>query len=167
MRQLFRYHGGMSEPRWLDERQQRAWRAYVDMQAQLQAQLHRRMQHDSGLSLADFDVLVALTDRADPRIRVLELAEKLQWEKSRLSHHISRMEKRGLVAREECPQDARGAFVVLTATGRTAIEQAAPPHVDAVRELVVDALTPEQLDALGAIAETVLGRVRTARSAAV
>jgi DNA-binding MarR family transcriptional regulator len=145
--------------RWLDEREQRAWRAYLAMQAQLQAELHRRLQAESGLSLADFDVLVALTDRSSERMRVLELAEALRWEKSRLSHHLSRMQKRGLVEREDCPDDARGAFVVLTEQGRRAIEAAAPPHVEAVRELVFDGLDEAGVDALARVAETVLTRL--------
>ncbi|MDN5749464.1 MAG: MarR family transcriptional regulator [Pseudonocardia sp.] len=131
------------------------------MQAQLQAQLNRELQADSGMSLADFDVLVALTDRADVQMRVRELAEALQWEKSRLSHHLARMERRGLVERRDCPDDARGAFVILTADGRRAIERAAPAHVDAVRSLVFDGLDPEQVDTLACIAETVLSRIRS------
>jgi DNA-binding MarR family transcriptional regulator len=150
------------EPAWLDERQQRAWRGVVAMQARLQAELHRRLQADSGLSLADFDVLVALTDRAGPA-RVLELADALRWEKSRLSHHLSRMQRRGLVARQECPDDARGAFVVLTDDGRRAIEGAAPGHVQAVRELVFDGLDAAQVEALAAVTEGVLARIDAAR----
>jgi DNA-binding MarR family transcriptional regulator len=150
----------MGEPRWLDDRQQRAWRGYLAMQARLQAQLNRRLQAESGLSLADFDVLVALTDRPDAPIRVLELAESLQWEKSRLSHHLSRMQGRGLIRRQECLDDARGAFIVLTAEGRRAIERAAPPHVDAVRELVFDGLDADEVDALARISESVLDRIR-------
>lgn len=155
----------MDEPRWLDEREQRAWRGYLAMQTGLHAQLNRRLQDESGLSLADFDVLVALTDRAgvgtnsEVRMRVRELADVVQWERSRLSHHLSRMQRRGLVEREECADDARGAFVVLTAEGRRTIERAAPPHVDAVRELVFDGLDDGQVDALARIAEIVLERV--------
>jgi len=104
----------VTDPRWLDEHEQQAWRRYLDMQAQLQTRLHRELQRESSLSLADFDVLVALTDRPDTRIRVLELAEAVQWEKSRLSHHLVRMQRRGLIERQDCPDDARGAFVVLT-----------------------------------------------------
>ncbi len=155
----------MTEPRWLDEREQRAWRGYLAMQSRLQARLNRRLQDDSGLSLTDFDVLVALTDRggAGPnstaRIRVHELADTLQWERSRLSHQLSRMQRRGLVEREDCEDDARGAFVVLTDEGRRAIDRAAPPHVEAVRELVFDGLDDGQVDALARIAEIVLDRV--------
>lgn len=149
----------MTEPRWLDEREQRAWRGYLAMQARLQARLNRRLQDDSGLSLTDFDVLVALTDSDDVRMRVHELADTLQWERSRLSHQLSRMQRRGLLEREDCEDDARGAFVVLTDAGRRAIERAAPPHVDAVRELVFDGLDDDQVDALARIAEIVLERV--------
>jgi DNA-binding MarR family transcriptional regulator len=147
------------EPRWLDAREQRAWRGYLAMQAQLQATLHRRLQADAGLSLADFDVLVALCDRAGEPVRAGELAGLLQWEKSRLSHHLARMERRGLVAREDCPDDARGAFVVLTDAGRRAQEAAAPAHVAAVRELVFDGLAPEQVDALIAVSDEVRARI--------
>jgi DNA-binding MarR family transcriptional regulator len=147
------------EPRWLDGREQRAWRGYLAMQAALQATLHRRLQADAGLSLADFDVLVALSDRAGEPVRAGELAGVLQWEKSRLSHHLARMERRGLVAREDCPDDARGAFVVLTDAGRRAQEAAAPAHVAAVRELVFDGLATEQVDALIAVSDEVRARI--------
>jgi len=157
----------VTEPRWLDERRQRAWRAWLAMQTRLQAELNRQLQADSGMSLADFDVLVALTDRPDVPLRVFELAEAVQWEKSRLSHHLARMERRGLVERQDCPDDARGAFVVLTAAGRDAIERAAPAHVETVRALVFDGLAPEQVDLLADVAERVLHRVDARRASAV
>jgi DNA-binding MarR family transcriptional regulator len=131
------------------------------MQAQLTAQLNRQLQADSELSHSDFSVLVQLTDAPEERVRVFELARALQWEKSRLSHHLARMQRRGLVAREECSSDARGAFIVLTEHGRNAIKDAAPKHVETVRRLVFDALTPEQVDALAAISEQVLAKLAT------
>ncbi len=149
----------MPEPRWLDEREQHAWRGYLTMHAKLAARLNRQLQADSGLSLADFDVLVQLTDQPEARVRVLELADALQWEKSRLSHHLGRMERRGLVVREECPDDGRGAFITLTTEGRQTIEDAAPGHVNTVRDLVFDHLTDEQVDTLRTIADTVLSRI--------
>ncbi|MFI5955181.1 MarR family winged helix-turn-helix transcriptional regulator [Cryptosporangium sp. NPDC051539] len=149
----------MTDPRWLDADEQRAWRRYLRMQSELTARLSRQLQTESELSLADFEVLVNLTDVPEGRLRVTELANALQWEKSRLSHHFARMEKRGLVVRENCPSDARGAFVVLTPAGRSAIEAAAPGHVEAVRRLMFDGLTPEQVDALAAIADVVLERI--------
>lgn len=145
--------------RWLDEREQAAWRSYLRMQSRLQAELHRRLQAESGLSLADFDVLVALTDRPDERCRVLELAISLEWEKSRLSHHLSRMQKRGLITREECDDDGRGNVVVLTGQGRAAIEAAAPGHVDTVRDLVFDSLSGSDVSALARISDAVLSRM--------
>ena len=148
----------MADPRWLDDRQQRAWRGYLAMQARLHAQLNRRLQADSGLSLSDFDVLVALSERDGP-LRVQELADQLQWEKSRLSHQLSRMERRGLVERQDCPDDARGALVVLGGAGRSAIEAAAPAHVEAVRSLVFDGLDAAQVETWAEIADVVLARV--------
>jgi DNA-binding MarR family transcriptional regulator len=150
----------VTETHWLDEDEQRAWRGYLAMHAQLANRLHRQLQADSGLSLPDFDVLVALTDREGDRARVGELAATLQWEKSRLSHHLARMQRRGLVAREDCPGDARGAFIVLTDTGRAAIEQAAPAHVATVRDLVFDQLSGEQVAALATITDRVLHRLQ-------
>ncbi|NUP27001.1 MAG: MarR family transcriptional regulator [Nocardia sp.] len=149
----------MTETRWLDERERHAWRGYLRMHTQLVAHLHRQLQHDSGLSLSDFDVLVQLTDQSEPRMRVGELGQALQWEKSRLSHHLGRMQRRGLVLREDCPDDARGAFIVLTEQGRDAIEQAAPRHVETVREQVFDALTEDQVDALASIADRILEKL--------
>ena len=146
----------MVDGRWLDEREQRAWRALQLMQMRLTAELTRQLVTESGLSYQDYLVLVALTDRPDGRMRLFELACVLGWEKSRLSHHISRMEERGLVTRTKCASDRRGAFVVVTGTGREEIEAAAPGHVDAVRRMFVDRLTPRQLDVLREAAEAVL-----------
>jgi DNA-binding MarR family transcriptional regulator len=110
---------------------------------------------------------VALTDRPGVPLRVFELAEAVQWEKSRLSHHLARMERRGLVERQDCPDDARGAFVVLTAAGRDAIERAAPTHVETVRALVFDGLAADQVDLLANVAEGVLHRIDARRTTAV
>lgn len=160
MCQLFRYAGPVTkQTRWLTEPEQRAWRGYIAMQAQLTARLNRQLQADSELSHSDFAVLVALTDTPEGRVRIFALARELQWEKSRLSHHLARMQKRGLVSREECPSDARGAFVVLTPAGREAIDAAAPKHVETVRRLVFDALTPVQVEALTGIADRILERL--------
>jgi DNA-binding MarR family transcriptional regulator len=104
-------------------------------------------------------VLVKLTDSADGRARIIELADSLQWEKSRLSHHLARMQRRELITREDCPDDARGAFAVLTPHGRTAIEQAAPRHVNTVRELFFDQLTAEQVKSLETSTENVLAHL--------
>lgn len=146
----------MGDVRWLDEREERAWRALQFMQMRLTAELARQLATESGLSYQDYLVLVALTDRPDGRMRLFELTRELGWEKSRLSHHVARMAERGLVAKESCDTDRRGAFVVVTSRGRKEIEAAAPGHLQAVRRLFVDRLTPRQLDAIAAAAETVL-----------
>lgn len=145
-------------PRWLDEREHAAWRGFLAMYTQLTAQLARDLR-DTGLSGADYSVLVGVSEAPDGRIRAHELGDELQWEKSRLSRQISRMEKRGLVARDICPTDARGSFVVLTDLGRRTIEQAAPLHVEQVRRRFVAALTRGQLDDLAAISRAVLARL--------
>jgi DNA-binding MarR family transcriptional regulator len=148
-----------STPRWLAEDEQQVWRAYLDMHARLGAQLSREMQDESGLSIADFSVLVQLSEHADGRLRVLELARALRWEKSRLSHQLTRMQQRRLIERSSCSEDRRGAWIVLTAEGRTAVEAAAPRHVESVRRYLFDELAPEQLEQLGAIAQTVIARL--------
>jgi DNA-binding MarR family transcriptional regulator len=146
-------------PQWLTDDEQRAWRGLLQMTSRLDARLNRQLQQTSGLSLADYDVLVLLTERPDGRLRVFEIAEDLQWEQSRLSHHIVRMQRRGLVAREECTTDRRGAFVVLTPAGREAIEKAAPAHVATVRQLVFDGLSKEQVATLESTVNEVLSRL--------
>ncbi|MFM9373706.1 MarR family winged helix-turn-helix transcriptional regulator [Streptomyces sp. Da 82-17] len=147
------------EAPWLTDQQQHIWRSWLRMNAELPAALHRQLQADSELSLPDYDVLVQLTDTAEERVRVLDLARALRWERSRLSHHIKRMEGRGLVRREDVPGDGRGAFVVLTPAGRSTIERAAPAHVRHVRSLIFDAVEEDELAALGAVLDKVLARL--------
>ncbi|TDU02280.1 MarR family transcriptional regulator [Streptomyces sp. 846.5] len=151
-----------AQPRWLSDTEQHAWRSFLRMQAQLTTRLGRELQAESDLSIADYDVLVHLTDLEGGRRRILELARELDWEKSRMSHHLARMAKRGLIAREECPADGRGAFIAITPEGQAAIEAAAPRHVETVRRLVFDALTPEQVAALGAVSDRILKQLDTA-----
>ncbi|WP_051944361.1 MarR family winged helix-turn-helix transcriptional regulator [Streptacidiphilus rugosus] len=146
-----------AETRWLSPEEQRVWRSFLRMQKELDAQLSRQMQTESELSMADFSVLVVLTDVPEGQARVLELARELQWEKSRLSHHLTRMVKRDLIARAECESDGRGSYVVITDAGRQAIRSAAPRHVELVRKLFFDPLGPEQLAHLGEISGRILG----------
>lgn len=143
-------------PRWLDDREQRAWSSLQLLHLRLDAALARQLLRDSGMSLQDYVVLVALTAAPDGRMRAFELGRMLGWEKSRLSHHLTRMSRRGLVDRELCEVDRRGAWVVVTKKGRKAIEAAAPGHVAEVRRLFIDLLTPRELDTIAAVAERVL-----------
>lgn len=142
--------------RWLTAEEQQAWRGFVRLHEKLGGRLSRLLQTESNLSAADFAVLVNLTDVPEGRQRYQDLARALEWEKSRMSHHIARMAGRGLVVREECLEDARGAFVVITEQGRAAIDAAAPLHVEAVRALFLDHVTPSELRTLGQISERVV-----------
>jgi DNA-binding MarR family transcriptional regulator len=146
----------MGETRWLDAREARAWRAMQMMQMRLDGELARQLAAESGLSYQDYTVLVALTAQPEGRMRAFELGALLGWEKSRLSHHVQRMAERGLVKKEKCASDRRGSYVSVTAAGRKEIEAAAPGHVTAVRQLFVDRLTPDQLDAIADAAELVI-----------
>jgi DNA-binding MarR family transcriptional regulator len=152
----------VTETRWLSAREQQAWRAYLDMNSRLAARLNRELQDEFGLSIADFSVLVQLSEHVDARMRVLELARALRWEKSRLSHQLSRMQQRGLVERSNCTEDRRGAFIVLTDRGRAAVEDAAPRHVEGVRQYLFDGLSDDQVGTLAAIAQTVIDRLDAA-----
>jgi DNA-binding MarR family transcriptional regulator len=145
----------MAETRWLDEREAHVWREFLAMSKRLLSQLGTDLQRATGLSAADYEVLVNLSEAADGRLRPSELGAAIRWEKSRLSHQVSRMEQRGLVKRSACKTDARGAFVAITAAGRRAIEKAAPEHVEQVRRVFFDALDPAQRDALLEICEAV------------
>ncbi|HSZ41814.1 MAG TPA: MarR family transcriptional regulator [Trebonia sp.] len=129
---------------WLTADEQRAWRTYLRMSTLLPAQLNRQLQRDSGLSLPEYEVLVQLSEAPGRRLRPYQLCEALNWEQSRLSHQLTRMERRGLVAREECAADGRGAFVILRADGDAALQSAAPGHVAAVRQLIFDRLDDGQ-----------------------
>jgi DNA-binding MarR family transcriptional regulator len=135
---------------WLTDDEQLAWRGLIHMTAQLSARLNRQLQDDHGISLADYEVLVCLHD-ATEAVRARDLEAILVWEQSRLSHQLARMQRRGLVQRHGCPADRRGAIFALTDTGRTAIENAAPGHVTAVRRLLFDHLTPDDVTQLTAL----------------
>jgi DNA-binding MarR family transcriptional regulator len=142
---------------WLTEEEQQIWRRYLTMTSRLQTAMNRQLQQDCELSLSDYDVLVALSERGPQRIN--ELGEVLGWEQSRLSHQLRRMRGRGLVERHGSGDDRRGATVELTDAGRAALDTAAPGHVELVRSLVFDGLSGAQLRAFGSAIESVLARL--------
>jgi DNA-binding MarR family transcriptional regulator len=150
-----------AEPRWLTGPESRAWRGYLAMSDLLHSQLASDLLAETGVSYADYQVMVHLSEAEDHRVRMTELASRLDWSKSRLSHQFARMEARGLVTREECPTDARGAFAVLTDEGMDEIRRAAPWHVESVRRHFIDLLEPEQVKQLEGIALAVLNHLRT------
>ena len=143
---------------WLTEEQQQIWRAYLEMASRLQTAMNRQLQQDCELSLSDYDVMVALSDRGPQRIN--ELGEVLGWEQSRLSHQLRRMRGRGLVERHGSSDDRRGATVELTSSGLVALETAASGHVELVRSVVFDGLSAAQLRAFGSVLERVTSRLR-------
>lgn len=129
---------------WLSEDEQRVWRAYLRMSSLLPAALNRQLQHDCGLTLPEYEVLVQLSETPGHRMRPFQICEALNWEQSRLSHQLTRMERRGLISRLQCSVDGRGAFIELTPAGADAIGTAAPRHVATVRGLIFDKLTDAQ-----------------------
>jgi DNA-binding MarR family transcriptional regulator len=129
---------------WLSDDEQRTWRTYLRMSSLLPAALNRQLQQDCGLTLPEYEVLVQLSETPERRLRPFQICDALNWEQSRLSHQLTRMERRGLVARQECAADGRGAFIVLTPAGTDAIGAAAPRHVATVRRLFFDRLTGAQ-----------------------
>jgi DNA-binding MarR family transcriptional regulator len=140
----------------LSERQAAAWASYQRMRVRLAERLNRELAHTTGLSEADFEILSALTKTPEESVRALALRCGLEWEKSRLSHQLRRMEARGLITREECTEDNRGAVIRVTDTGRKLVAEARIHYEQSVRRYVTDVLSAEQMEALGTIAELVL-----------
>ncbi|WCC79914.1 MarR family transcriptional regulator [Cutibacterium equinum] len=141
---------------WLDDHQQRVWRLWLEVTTMLPAVLNRQLSRDSQLSMQDFEVLVRLSETDGGEMRVVALAEHMGWERSRLSHHLTRIEKRGLVERRICCTDGRGAIVHLTDQGMEALRQAAPGHASLVRRVVFGGLDHGHLDDL----DTILTHIR-------
>ncbi|MGI9018784.1 MAG: MarR family winged helix-turn-helix transcriptional regulator [Euzebya sp.] len=144
------------EPQWLAAPEQQAWRGYRRMITLLEARIARDLTQQSGLSMPDYEVLSNLSEAEDHRQRLSGLAGRMLWSQSRMSHHISRMEKRGLVAREQVPDDGRGAWLVLTECGMQALVEAAPGHVASVRRHLIDLLDDRQIKTLAQITFTVV-----------
>ena len=131
------------------------------MNTLMPARIERDLQADAGLSDADYEVLSNLSEQLDHQYRFKDLSARLLWSRSRLSHHLTRMESRGLVRRDHHPDDARGAIVALTERGFAAIEAAAPGHLRSVRSHFIDLLSPEELVALSEITDRVVTHLET------
>ncbi len=146
----------MAQERWLNENQQRLWRLYVDVQHHLEGVLHRELLAESGLSSAEFAVLVPLSETPTAKLRAKDLCRELGWDRTRLSHLVNRMEKRGLVRRSACADDARGSMVELTDEGRRTITDAAPAHTDSVRRYLIDLLDDDEIATMTDVFQRVL-----------
>ncbi len=123
------------------------WRTFIETSDRLRAVIAARMQAESGLSTGDYTVLLSLSEATGHRMRSSDLAAQVGWERSRLSHHLGRMEQRELIRREDCATDSRGQEVVLTNAGAAAFRRASAPHLHAIQETFIAALTTQQLEA--------------------
>ncbi|MFE2998984.1 MarR family winged helix-turn-helix transcriptional regulator [Nocardia sp. NPDC059246] len=137
-------------PRWLNEEERAAWLAFLSASSLLERRLGRQLERDSGLSHLQYEILVRLAAAPDGELRMTELASTLLNSKSKLTYQVDQLEKAGLVTRRNCRTDLRAVYARLTDGGRKRLEQAAPGHVETVREFFVDAFTPEQLAAVAA-----------------
>jgi DNA-binding MarR family transcriptional regulator len=149
----------MPETDWLTDEEQRAWRGLIQMTAQLNAHLARQIQDEHDISLTEYAVLAHLGEAPAEGLRARDLEASLGWEQSRLSHQLTRMQRRGLVERGDCPSDRRGATFAITDAGRTAIESAAPGHVTAVRRLFFDHLEAEDVTRLEELTARIISRL--------
>lgn len=147
--------------RWLDAAEQRTWRTYLEATQLLTRRLNQELdesEHD--LSLADYELLVRLSEAPERSLRMSDLADDLVHSRSRLTHAISRLEARGLVERRACPEDRRGVLAVMTPQGFAALEAAAPLHVTGVRQHLFDQLSPEEVAALGRVCAKLADHLR-------
>lgn len=145
----------MSGTRWLDDEEQRVWREFSAAVDMLRGHVEGQLQRDAGMPHTYYEVLVALSEEPGRTLRMSELAQRCRSSRSRLSHAVARLEDNGWVRRQHCPTDKRGSFARLTDEGFAALQAAAPGHVEAVRQALFDALTPEQVRALGEISSAI------------
>ena len=136
------------------------WKAYRDVYQELSTVLEDQLQRDAGLSGSEYAVLVVLSHSPDGVVRARELGSELGWDRSRLSHLVGRMEKRRLVAREDCEEDARGSMVRLTDAGRATVDGVAPEHSEAVRRYFFNALSSDELETLAVVFDRLLENLR-------
>ncbi len=150
--------------RWLSEPQQHLWQSFLRLNRDLNATLGYRLEAHSGLSSSDYAVLVPLSEEPTGLLRARELLTVISWDRSRLSHHLTRMERRGLIAREECPTDARGLMVRITECGTRAIQSAAPDHAEAVQQHLFDLLSQDEINTLTEVFDRLLENLNPAPS---
>lgn len=142
--------------RWLSEHEQGYWRSWLAANLLVPDRLGRDLHEQTGLTMADYEILVWLSETDERRLRMSELADRTLSSRSRLSHQIDRMEKAGYVERQECTDDRRGYFAVLTEQGWQVLVEAAPHHVESVRQRIVDVLTPEEFAELGRLSQKLI-----------
>lgn len=148
----------MTDGPWLSDNQQQVWRAFLTMCRDLDRAIEGQLA-EVGLSAADFAVLVPLSEAPHHQLRARDLGRFIAWDRSRLSHHIRRMEQRGLLSRHSCDVDARGTYIQLTERGVTAVHTAAPGHAQTLRSSVFDELSEQELHTLRVISERISSRL--------
>ena len=134
--------------RWLTPEEQRAWRAYMAASRLLEDAIDRHLQQEGGMPHLFYSVLANLSEAPGRRLRMTDLAETLKITRSRLTYVVTRLERDGLVRREDCAWDRRSSLAVLTDEGTAVLERTAPGHVETVRATLFDRLTPEQVGQL-------------------
>jgi DNA-binding MarR family transcriptional regulator len=144
----------MAEPRWLNEQEQQAWRAFIAAQRVVNTRIEQQLQRDAGIPHTYYEILVRLSDASDGRLRMSELAVATQGSRSRLSHAVNRLEQAGWVRREGIESDRRGQVAIITDLGRQKLVESAPGHVEEVRKSIFDALSEEQVEHLHDICAT-------------
>ncbi|CAN5841900.1 MarR family transcriptional regulator [soil metagenome] len=137
--------------RWLDGDQQASWRAFLSGTTRLFERLDRQLREHAGISLPEYEILVRLSEAPDRRLRMAELASSLAHSRSRVTHTVARLEAAGAVIRRACASDGRGVFALLTDEGMQMLVDAAPGHVGAVREYLVDIASPDDFEAVGRV----------------
>lgn len=157
-------YAGVMATDWLEGNEDLAWRGLHRIRQELMGHLGRNLQATSGLSMSEYELLVALTEAPQRRMRFRDLCLFVGWDRSRLSRQLQRMEKRGFLSREDCADDARGLDVVVTPLGLSAIEAAAPLQLEAVRHCFIDVLSDEQLASLAGIAAAISAHFATAHA---
>jgi DNA-binding MarR family transcriptional regulator len=150
-----------AEPRWLTSGEQVVWRDFLDVTRLLMERLNRQLVEDSGMTLAEYEVLVRVSEAPERRLRMSELADLVVNSRSRLTHTVRRLEDRGWVTREDCAEDRRGILCVLLDEGYAVLEAAAPGHVEAVRSIIFDPLSEADVDELGVIMAKVRSGLRS------
>ena len=141
----------MTEPRWLSAVDLKAWRSYLTGSQLLSTQLDKELREKHGIGLPEYEILVRLSEHENRTMRMALLATDTTMSRSRLTHSVARMEKRGLLERSAIPEDGRGVNCVMTEAGWQLLQSAAPDHVSGVRSHLVDLLDPEEMEILGRI----------------
>lgn len=146
----------MTDRTALTEHEWRVWRTFTAMRRQLDRAVEQQLQEEAGISRPEFEILQALWEAPEKRLRARDIAELIDWEKSRISHQVTRMEGRGLVTRADCRDDLRGTWVTLTDEGRRAVVDATRDHGQTVRSLFFDVLSDDEQDLLLEVSRRVL-----------